>query len=211
MLESSFGEFARDTPSLYATPDRRTRPVHGGEAARAWRRRATRPRGGRRRPPQRAWRATWPTNRPPAMLHRELATRAEEAAHPVDHPRADHADRRSLPHGGRELGRDLLLQWVLWTGGGRAGALLARGHVLSILAAAISAGVPPRPAPACSARWSKAPRKARLPGFHLRDDAQTSGLVATAPAGWCWCSCSATSAARAGVDSGAAIARKLIG
>ena len=82
-------------------------------------------------------------------------------------------------NGGRELGRELLLQWVLWTGGlAGLGALLARGHVLSILAAAISAPLKPfrpgLPPGMFSALAEVHLRKPAYPDFlALRDDAQT--------------------------------------
>ena len=82
-------------------------------------------------------------------------------------------------NGGRELGRELLLQWVLWTGGlAGLGALLARGHVLSILAAAISAPLKPfrpgLPPGMFSALVEVHLRKPAYPDFlALRDDAQT--------------------------------------
>lgn len=82
-------------------------------------------------------------------------------------------------HGGRDLGRDLLLQWVAWTGGLAAlGALLARGHVLSILAAAIAAPLKPfrpgLPPGMFSALAEVHLRKPAYPDFlALRDDAQT--------------------------------------
>ena len=82
-------------------------------------------------------------------------------------------------HGGRDLGRDLLLQWVAWTGGLAAlAALLARGHVLSILAAAIAAPLKPfrpgLPPGMFSALAEVHLRKPAYPDFlALRDDAQT--------------------------------------
>ena len=122
-------------------------------------------------------------------------------------------------HGGRELGRDLLLQWVLWTGGlAGLGALLARGHVLSILAAAISAPLKPfrpgLPPGMFSALVEVHLRKPAYPDFlALRDDAQTLG-------GWyrnrvcrvvlVFLLSNLGSAAGVWI-SGAAIARKLIG
>ncbi|MFT4179991.1 MAG: conjugal transfer protein TraB, partial [Thermomonas sp.] len=82
-------------------------------------------------------------------------------------------------NGGRELGRELLLQWVAWTGGLAAlGALLARGHVLSILAAGIAAPLKPfrpgLPPGMFSALTEVHLRKPAYPDFlALRDDAQT--------------------------------------
>lgn len=83
--------------------------------------------------------------------------------------------------GGRELGRELLIQWVAWTGGlAGLGALLARGHILSILAAAISAPLKPfrpgLPPGMFSALVEVHLRKPAYPDFlALRDDAQTLG------------------------------------
>jgi pheromone shutdown protein TraB len=60
MLESSFGEFAKDSPGALRHRDRRTRPLHGGAAARERDRRVGRAQraGGRRRGASaRAWRA----------------------------------------------------------------------------------------------------------------------------------------------------------
>lgn len=82
-------------------------------------------------------------------------------------------------HGGRALGRDLLLQWFAWTGGLAAlGALFARGHVLSILAAAVAAPLKPfrpgLPPGMFSALAEVHLRKPAYPDFlALRDDAQT--------------------------------------
>ncbi len=84
-------------------------------------------------------------------------------------------------HGGSDLGRDLLLQWVMWTGGlAGLGALLARGHVLSILTAAIVAPLKPfrpgLPPGMFSALAEVHLRKPAYPDFlALRDDAQTLG------------------------------------
>jgi pheromone shutdown protein TraB len=83
--------------------------------------------------------------------------------------------------GGADLGRDLLLQWAAWTGGlAGLGALLARGHLLSILAAAISAPLKPfrpgLPPGMFSALAEVHLRKPAYPDFlALRDDAQTLG------------------------------------
>ena len=81
--------------------------------------------------------------------------------------------------GGADLGKDLLLQWVAWTGGmAGLGAVLARGHILSILAAAISAPLKPfrpgLPPGMFSALVEVHLRKPAYPDFlALRDDAQT--------------------------------------
>lgn len=82
-------------------------------------------------------------------------------------------------HGGKDLGRDLLLQWVLWTSGmAGLGALLARGHVLSILTAAVAAPLKPfrpgLPPGMFSALAEVHLRKPAYPDFlALRDDAQS--------------------------------------
>ncbi len=83
--------------------------------------------------------------------------------------------------GGADVGKDLLLQWVAWTGGlAGLGALLARGHVLSVLAAAIAAPLKPfrpgLPPGMFSALAEVHLRKPAYPDFlALRDDAQTVG------------------------------------
>ena len=82
-------------------------------------------------------------------------------------------------NGGRDLGRELVLQWFAWTAGlAGLGALLARGHILSILAAAISAPLKPfrpgLPPGMFSALAEVHLRKPAYPDFlALRDDAQT--------------------------------------
>ena len=183
MLESSFGEFARETPSLYATLiDERDRYM----AARL------RERGDSARHVlavvgaghlKGLARYLADETRPPADLVRELTQVAR---------------KRRIPwitialmlligggiawgyfNGGRDLGRELLLQWVLWTGGlAGLGALLARGHVLSILAAAVAAPLKPfrpgLPPGMFSALAEVHLRKPAYPDFlALRDDAQT--------------------------------------
>lgn len=183
MLESSFGEFARETPSLYATLiDERDRYM----AARL------RERGDGARHVlavvgaghlKGLARYLADETRPPADLVRELTQVAR---------------KRRIPwitialmlligggiawgyfNGGRDLGRELLLQWVLWTGGlAGLGALLARGHVLSILAAAVAAPLKPfrpgLPPGMFSALAEVHLRKPAYPDFlALRDDAQT--------------------------------------
>ena len=185
MLESSFGEFARETPSLFATLiDERDQYM----AARL-------------------------RERSDGAGHVLAVVGAGHlkgmARYLVDETRAP-ADiasellhitsKRKIPwitivlmlliaggiawgyaHGGRDLGRELLLQWVAWTGGLAAlGALLGRGHILSILAAGISAPLKPfrpgLPPGMFSALVEVHLRKPAYPDFlALRDDAQTLG------------------------------------
>lgn len=185
MLESSFGEFARDTPSLYATLiDERDQYM----AAKLR---------------ERSDGATQVLAvvgaghlkgmaRYLAEDRREPGELTAQLAHVVK--------KRNIPwitivlmllicggiawgyfNGGRDLGRELLLQWVVWTGGlAGLGALLARGHVLSILAAAVSAPLKPfrpgLPPGMFSALVEVHLRKPAYPDFlALRDDAQTLG------------------------------------
>ena len=183
MLESSFGEFARETPSLYATLiDERDQYM----AARL------RERGDG-------------ATRVLAVVgagHLKGMARylAEEARAPdvIASELLHVTSKRKIPwitivlmlliaagiawgyaQGGRELGRELLLQWVAWTGGLAAlGALLARGHILSILVAAISAPLKPfrpgLPPGMFSALAEVHLRKPAYPDFlALRDDTQT--------------------------------------
>jgi pheromone shutdown-related protein TraB len=183
MLESSFGEFARDTPSLYATLiDERDQYMAAklrqrGEGAR----RVLAVVGAGHLKGMAKYLAE--ETRAPAALTAELA-------HVVK--------KRNIPwititlmllicggiawgfaRGGAELGKDLLLQWVAWTGGlAGLGALLARGHPLSILAATISAPLKPfrpgLPPGMFSALAEVHLRKPAYPDFlALRDDAQT--------------------------------------
>lgn len=185
MLESSFGEFARETPSLYAALiDERDQYM----AARLRERTdgATRVLavvGAGHLKGMARYLAE--DTRAPAALTAELTHVAR---------------KRNIPwvtltlmvlicggivwgyfHGGRELGRDLLLQWFAWTGGLAAlGALLARGHLLSILAAAIAAPLKPfrpgLPPGMFSALAEVHLRKPAYPDFlALRDDTQTPG------------------------------------
>ena len=186
MLESSFGEFAKDTPTLFATLiDERDRYMaaklrecgNGGD-------------GGKR------------VLAVVGAGHLKGIARylAGETAAPgmviesVSQVRA----RRRIPwitlalmlliaggiawgwmHGGAALGRELLLQWVLWMGGLAAlGGALALGHPLSIAIGAITAplkpfrpGMPPGMfAALCELRL----RKPAYPDFlALREDAQT--------------------------------------
>ena len=183
MLESSFGEFARDTPSLYATLiDERDQYM----AARLRERddgatRVLAVVGAGHLKGMAKYLAD--ETRTPQALTTELAqVRA----------------KRNIPwitlilmtlitggivwgyfNGGRELGRELLAQWVAWTAGlAGLGALLARGHVLSILAAMIAAPLKPfrpgLPPGMFSALVEVHLRKPAYPDFlALRDDAQT--------------------------------------
>ena len=185
MLESSFGEFARDTPSLYATLiDERDQFM----AARLR---------------ERSDGATHVLAVVGAGHLKGMARYlAEEARMPgeIITTLAHVASKRKIPwitltlmvligagiawgyaHGGSELGRELLLQWIAWTGGlAGLGALLARGHVVSILAAAVSAPLKPfrpgLPPGMFSALAEVHLRKPSYPDFlALRDDAQTLG------------------------------------
>ena len=183
MLESSFGEFARETPTLYASLiDERDRYM----AAKL------------------RERADGAKHVLAVVGAGHLKGMAKYLAEEQRAPQALTAElvqvrqKRNIPwitltlmvlicggiawgyfHGGRDLGRDLLLQWVAWTGGLAAlGALLARGHVLSILAAAIAAPLKPfrpgLPPGMFSALVEVHLRKPAYPDFlALRDDAQT--------------------------------------
>ena len=183
MLESSFGEFARDTPSLYATLiDERDQYMAAklrerGDGAT----RVLAVVGAGHLKGMAKYLAG--ETRAPGALTDELAqVRA----------------KRNIPwitlalmlligggiawgyfNGGRELGRELLAQWVAWTAGlAGLGALLARGHVLSILAAMIAAPLKPfrpgLPPGMFSALAEVHLRKPAYPDFlALRDDAQT--------------------------------------
>ncbi|MDI1253451.1 TraB/GumN family protein [Thermomonas sp.] len=185
MLESSFGEFARDTPSLFATLiDERDQFM----AARLRER-------------------TDGASQVLAVVgagHLKGMARylAEETRTPDDitNELVHITRKRKIPwitivlmlliaagiawgyaRGGSELGRELLIQWVAWTGGlAGLGALLARGHILSVLAAAISAPLKPfrpgLPPGMFSALVEVHLRKPAYPDFlALRDDAQTLG------------------------------------
>ncbi len=185
ILESSFGEFARETPSLYATLiDERDQFM----AARLRER-------------------SDGASHVLAVIgagHLKGMARylAEETRTPDDitGELVHVTSKRKIPwitlvlmlliaagiawgyaQGGRELGRELLLQWVAWTGGlAGLGAMLARGHILSILAAAISAPLKPfrpgLPPGMFSALVEVHLRKPAYPDFlALREDAQTLG------------------------------------
>lgn len=185
MLESSFGEFARQTPSLYTSLiDERDQYMAAKLRERDdGARRVLAVVGAGHLKGMARYLAE--DTRVPAALTAELTHVAR---------------KRNIPwvtltlmvlicggiawgyfHGGRDLGRDLLLQWFAWTGGLAAlGALLARGHVLSILAAAIAAPLKPfrpgLPPGMFSALAEVHLRKPAYPDFlALRDDAQTLG------------------------------------
>lgn len=185
MLESSFGEFARDTPSLFATLiDERDQYM----AARLRER-------------------TDGASHVLAVVGAgHLKGMAKYLADEQRLPTGITAElahvekKRNIPwitlalmlligagitwgylHGGVAVGSDLLLQWVAWTAGlAGLGALLARGHVVSVLAAAISAPLKPfrpgMPPGMFSALAEVHLRKPAYPDFlALRDDAQTLG------------------------------------
>lgn len=84
-------------------------------------------------------------------------------------------------HGGKALGRDLLMQWVIYTTGFTAlGALLAGANPLGLLAGTIAAPFKPfrpgLPSGMFSALVDLRLRKPAYPDFlALRDDAQTLG------------------------------------
>jgi len=183
MLESSFGEFARETPTLYASLiDERDRYM----AAKL------RERGDGAKHVLAVVGAGHLKGMAKYLAEEQRAPQA------LTEELVQVRQKRNIPwitltlmvlicggiawgyfHGGRDLGRDLLLQWVAWTGGLAAlGALLARGHVLSILAAAIAAPLKPfrpgLPPWMFSALAEVHLRKPAYPDFlALRDDAQT--------------------------------------
>ncbi|MCL6618925.1 MAG: TraB/GumN family protein [Thermomonas hydrothermalis] len=183
LLESSFGEFARQTPSLYVTLiDERDQYM----AAKLRQRND----GARR------VLAVVGAGHLKGMAH-YLAndTRAPEA---LLAELSEVTPKRRIPwitltlttliaagivwgylHGGLALGRALLLQWVGWTVGLTAlGALLAGAHPFSLLAGAIAAPFKPfrpgLPSGMFSALVETHLRRPAYPDFlALRDDAQT--------------------------------------
>lgn len=183
MLESSFGEFARETPTLYASLiDERDRYMAAKLRERGDGAKHVLAVVGAGHLKGMAKYLAEEQRSPQALVEELVQVR----------------QKRNIPwitltlmalicggiawgyfHGGRDLGRDLLLQWVAWTGGLAAlGALLARGHVLSILAAAIAAPLKPfrpgLPPGMFSALAEVHLRKPAYPDFlALRDDAQT--------------------------------------
>ncbi len=191
MLESSFGEFAKDSPALYDTLiDERDRYMaarlrEAGEEVQARDRQmpveilavvgAGHLKG--------LSKFLQDETRDPAMLRAEL----------------DHVDKkRKVPwftlaitvlvlggitwgfwRGGVAVGTDLLMQWVLFTAGLAAvGCAAAGGHPLSILAGAIAAPLKPfRPGIPSGAFSALVELRMRKPAYGdflaLRDDAQT--------------------------------------
>jgi len=185
MLESSFGEFARDTPSLYATLiDERDRYM--AAKLRELSDGATHVLavvGAGHLKGMAKYLAG--ETREPAALTSELSFVAKKRNIPwitiVLMLLICGGIAWGFARGGADLGTDLLVQWVAWTGGlAGLGALLARGHLLSILAAAISAPLKPfrpgLPPGMFSALVEVHLRKPAYPDFlALRDDAQTLG------------------------------------
>ncbi|MDR2871440.1 MAG: TraB/GumN family protein [Xanthomonadaceae bacterium] len=183
MLEASFGEFAKETPALYETiiaeRDRymasRLRELQGG------------------------------STRVLAVVGAgHLAGLAQHLAEDDQPPQQLRETLEQVPrkkkipwvtltvsllilggilwgflHGGLDVGKKLLLQWVFFTGGLAAlGCLLARGHPLSILAAAITAPLKPfRPGIPPGAISALIEIHLRKPDYNdfltLRDDTQT--------------------------------------
>lgn len=183
MLESSFGDFARDTPTLFASLiDERDQYM-----------------------------AAKLRERSDGAKHVLAVVGAGHlkgmSRYLADDQRAPHAvvdalvqvkQKRNIPwitltlmtliiggiawgyyHGGRDLGRDLLLQWVAWTCGLTAvGALLAGANPLSLLAGTVAAPFKPfrpgLPSGMFSALAEVRLRKPAYPDFlALRDDTQT--------------------------------------
>ena len=183
MLESSFGEFARDTPSLYATLiDERDQYMAAKLRERT----------------DGATRVLAVVGAGHLKGMGKYLAGEQRAPQVLTQELAQVKQKRNIPwitltlmlligggiawgyfNGGRELGRELLVQWVAWTAGlAGLGALLARGHILSILAAAISAPLKPfrpgLPPGMFSALAEVHLRKPAYPDFlALRDDAQT--------------------------------------
>ena len=185
MLESSFGDFARDTPSLYATLiDERDQYMAAklrerGDGAQH----VLAVVGAGHLKGMAKYLAD--ETRAPAALTAELAHVAKKRNIPwitiVLMLLICGGIAWGFARGGADLGKDLLLQWVLWTGGlAGLGALLARGHLLSILTAAVAAPLKPfrpgLPPGMFSALVEVHLRKPAYPDFlALRDDAQTLG------------------------------------
>ncbi len=183
MLESSFGEFAKDTPSLYATLiDERDQYMAA----------TLRQRGDGARHVLAVVGAGHLKGMARYLAEEQRApeTLTSELAHVVN--------KRRIPwitlglmlligagiawgylRGGADLGQELLVQWVAWTAGlAGLGALLAAGHPLSVLVAAVSAPLKPfrpgLPPGMFSALAEVHLRKPAYPDFlALRDDAQT--------------------------------------
>ena len=183
MLESSFGEFAKQTPTLFATLiDERDQYM----AARL----RERSDGARR-----VLAVVGAGHLKGMASYLETGTEAPAAA---AERLCEIRKQRRIPwftivllalifggiawgyhHGGASLGRDLLLQWVAWTCGLTAlGALLAGARPLAILVATLVAPFKPFrptfPSGMFSALIDLRSRKPAYPDFlALRDDAQT--------------------------------------
>lgn len=183
MLESSFGEFARDTPTLYAALiDERDQYMAAKLRERS----------------DGATRVLAVVGAGHLKGMAKYLTEEQRTPQALTTALTQVKAKRNIPwitltlmalicagiawgywHGGKDLGRDLLLQWVLWTSGmAGLGALLARGHVLSILTAAVAAPLKPfrpgLPPGMFSALAEVHLRKPAYPDFlALRDDAQS--------------------------------------
>jgi pheromone shutdown-related protein TraB len=188
MLESSFGEFARQSPALFAALiDERDQYM----AARL-----------------RQIEAPFPTDKPYEVLAVVGAGHLQGLARYLGEEQRDPAalcdelnhlqQKKRMPwftialttlvlggiawgfwHGGYAVGADLLKQWVLFTAGLAAvGCALAGGHPLSILAGAIAAPLKPfRPGIPSGMFSALVEVRIRKPAYSdflaLRDDAQT--------------------------------------
>ena len=183
ILEASFGEFARDTPTLYTTLiDERDQFMaaslrsSAGDAKRVL--------------------AVVGAGHLKGMA-RYLGSDARVPQQVIDGV-SQVRTRRRIPwitltlmgliiagivwgylNGGAELGRELLLQWVLWMGGLAAlGGIAALGHPLSVLVGALTAPLKPfrpgLPPGMFAALVELNLRKPAYPDFMaLRDDAQS--------------------------------------
>ena len=183
MLESSFGEFAQQTPTLFATLiDERDQYM----AARL------------RQREDGAKRVLAVVGAGHLKGMTRYLSESSDAPEAVTQGLCVIRQRRKIPwitltlltlifggiawgyhHGGASLGRDLLLQWVAWTCGLTAlGALLAGARPLAILVATLVAPFKPFrptfPSGMFSALIDLRSRKPAYPDFlALRDDAQT--------------------------------------
>lgn len=185
MLEASFGEFAEDSPELYA------RLIDERDQYMAAKLRAT-------SGDARHVLAVVGAGHLQGLAHylREDTRDPDELCAELDFV----AKKRRIPwftivfttlilcgigwgfwHGGFTLGADVLKQWVLWTVGMTAvGALLAGANPLSLLAGAISAPFKPfRPGMPSGMFAALVEARMRKPAYGdflaLRDDAQTLG------------------------------------
>lgn len=183
MLESSFGEFAKETPSLYATLiDERDQYMAAKLRQRSDGAKHVLAVVGAGHLKGMA-RYLAEEQHAPEMLLEQLSAVKKKRNIPwitlILMTLIIGGITWGYTHGGRAMGRELLLQWVMWTSGLSAlGALLARGHVLSILVAAITAPLKPfrpgMPPGMFSALVEVHLRKPAYPDFlALRDDAQT--------------------------------------